>query len=111
MKIKNNDNVLVTAGKDRGKTGKVIRINSKKSNVVVEKVNIRTKHIRKTANNAGERVKFEAPINVSNVMLICPSCSKATRVGYQVPKEGKKVRTCKKCSASVDQSFAKKKTK
>jgi len=111
MKIKTNDNVLVTTGKDKGKTGNVLRVISAKDQIVVEKVNIRTKHIRKTANNQGDRVKYEAPISVSNVMLICPQCSKAARVGYQVPEKGKKVRICKKCNAAVDQKFAKKKTK
>ena len=111
MKIKTNDNVLVTTGKDKGKTGNVLRVISKKNQIVVEKVNIRTKHIRKTANNQGDRIKLEAPINVSNVMLICPQCNKAARVGYQVPEKGKKVRICKKCSASVDKSFEKKKAK
>ena len=86
----------------------VININD---NVLVENVNISKKHFKKTANSQGDRVKFEAPISVTNVMLICPQCSKAARVGYQVPEEGKKVRICKKCNAAVDQSFSKKKTK
>lgn len=111
MKIKVNDNVLVAAGKDKGKTGKVLKIVSKKDQIVVEKVNIRTKHVRKSTNHPGEKVRYEAGINVSNVMLVCPQCKKATRVGYQVPKEGKKVRVCKKCSATVDQSFSKKQAK
>ncbi len=111
MKIKTNDNVLVTTGKDKGKTGNVLRVITSKNQIVVEKVNIRTKHIRKTANKQGEKVKYEAPISVSNVLLVCPQCSKSTRVGYQVPEKGKKVRICKKCNAAVDQSFSKKKTK
>lgn len=111
MKIKTNDNVLVTTGKSKGKTGNVLRVNLKKEQILVEKVNIRTKHIKKTANSKGERVKLEAPINVSNVLLICPQCKKATRVGYQVPKKGQKIRICKKCNASVEQGFKKKKAK
>ena len=111
MKIKTNDNVLVTTGKDKGKTGNVLRVLSSKNQIVVEKVNIRTKHIKKTVNSQGDRVKYEAPINASNVMFICPQCSKAVRVAYQIPDEGKKVRICAKCNASVDQKFSKKKAK
>lgn len=111
MKIKTSDNVLVTTGKDKGKTGSVLRVITAKQQVVVEKVNIRTKHIRKTSNKPGDKVKYEAPINASNVMLVCPQCSKAVRVGYQVPQTGKKVRVCKKCNAALDKSFSKKKTK
>lgn len=111
MKIKTNDNVLVTTGKDKGKTGSVLRVDSGKGQIVVEKVNIRTKHIKKTANSQGQRIKLEAPISVSNVMLVCPQCSKSTRVGYQVPEKGKKVRVCKKCKAAVDSTFKKKKAK
>ena len=111
MKIKTNDNVLVTTGKNKGKTGAVLRVNSVKNQIVVEKINIRTKHIRKTASAAGDRVKLETPISVSNVMLICPHCSKVTRVGYKTSKKEKKVRVCKKCNAVVDLLFKKKKVK
>ena len=111
MKIKTSDTVLVTTGKYKGKTGNVLRVVADKKQVVVEKVNIRTKHVRKTANNKGDKIKYEAPIDASNVMLICPQCSKAVRVGYQIPEKGKKIRVCKKCSATVDKTFAKKKTK
>ena len=62
MKIHVDDNVLVTTGKDKGKTGKVIRVFKKTSKVVIEKINLRTKHIKKTAQQAGQRVKYEAPI-------------------------------------------------
>ena len=111
MKIKTSDNVIVITGKDKGKIGKVARVALKKKQVVIEKVNIRTKHVKKTANRAGERVRFEAPINISNVMLVCPQCNKRTRVGYQVPDSGKKIRICKKCNASVELTFQKKKSK
>jgi len=107
MKIKVNDNVLVIAGKYRGKTGKVMRVFKKQNRVTVEKVNIRTRHIRKTATQAGQRIQYEAPMAVSNVKLICPSCKKPTRVGYSVLESGKKYRICKKCNESVEQSLEK----
>lgn len=103
MKIKVGDNVLVTTGKYRNKTGKVIRLYKKTSQVVVEKINIRTKHIKKTTTKAGERIQFEAPFNISNVKVICPQCSKAVRVGYIKPENAKKQRICKKCKEVIDQ--------
>jgi large subunit ribosomal protein L24 len=106
MKIKVKDKVLVTAGKNKGKTGSVMRVYDKTNRVTVEKVNIRTKHIRKTATAAGQRIKYEAPFDVSKIMLICPNCNKATRVGYKVPKTGKKFRVCLKCKESVEQAVS-----
>jgi large subunit ribosomal protein L24 len=108
MKIKVNDNVLVITGKDRNKTGKVIRTNAKDEKVVVEKLNMRTKHIRKTQTSPGSKITFEAPMNVSNVMAICPNCKKATRVGYKKLETGKKQRICKKCNESLDKIESKK---
>lgn len=107
MKIKAKDKVLVTAGKYKGKTGTVIRILEKQSKITVEKVNIRTRHIKKTATHAGQKLQYEAPFAVSNVKLICPSCNKATRIAYKTPDKGKKYRICKKCSESVEQAKSK----
>lgn len=107
MKIKANDKVLVTAGKYNGKTGKVMRVFKKTNRITVEKVNIRTRHIKKTSNQAGQRIKYEAPFDVSKIMLICPNCNKATRVGYSIPKTGKKFRVCLKCRESVEQAISK----
>lgn len=103
MKIKVNDKVLVQAGKDKGKVGKVLRVLKKSSKIVVEKVNIRIKHIKKTPQKAGEKISFEAPLNISNVMIVCPNCEKTTRVGYLIPEKGNKQRICKKCKQSLDQ--------
>ncbi|KKP37696.1 50S ribosomal protein L24 [Candidatus Peregrinibacteria bacterium RIFOXYC2_FULL_33_13] len=97
MKVKANDNVLVIAGKEQGKTGKVIKTYKKANKLTIEKINIRTKHIKKTNIKAGERIRYEAPINASNVKVICPSCSKATRIGYKIGEDKKKKRFCKKC--------------
>jgi len=102
MKIKTDDHVLVIAGKDRGKVGKVMRIAQTDNKVVVEKTNIRTKHVKKTQEHPGQIIKYEAPISVSNVMLICPSCKKTTRIGYRKLENGKKQRICKKCGQAVE---------
>lgn len=107
MRIKKNDTVLVISGKDKGKKGKVIRTLRSDNRVVVEKANIVKKHIKKTRERAGERIEFESPMHASNVQVICPSCNKLTRIKMQVSKSGKKIRTCKKCEASVEQKFVK----
>lgn len=113
MKIRLDDNVLIITGKDRGKTGKVMRVLDKRNHVVVEKVNIRTKHIKKKPGQAGQKIHYEAPISASNVMIICPQCSKTTRVGCLMLnlKDKKKQRVCKKCSQSLDKLVERKKTK
>lgn len=107
MKIKVKDKVLVIAGKYKGKTGVVMRVLEKQNKITVEKVNIRTRHIKKTATHAGQRLQYEAPFSASNVALICPSCNKATRVAYKAPEKGKKYRVCKKCGESVEQAKSK----
>ena len=102
MKIKVNDKILVTAGKYKGKTGKVMHTLQKSGRITVEKVNIRTRHIKKTATRAGERIQYEAPFDASNAMLICPSCNKATRVTYKTEgKADKRHRVCKKCGEAL----------
>ena len=111
MKVKQNDTVLVITGKDRGKVGKVLKVYESKKAVSVDKVNIATKHVKKTATRAGGMIKFEKPVHVSNVKVVCPHCNKAIRVGYSVPAEGKKVRICKKCEASIDATVHSKKKK
>lgn len=108
MKVKMNDKVLVITGKDRNKTGRVTRIVSKSDKVVVEKVNMRTKHIKKTQTAPGSKIQFEAAMPVSNVQVICPNCNKVTRVGYKKLESGKKQRMCKKCSESLDKASTKK---
>ena len=95
MKVKLNDQIVVISGKDKGKKGKIMKMISNKEKVVVEKVNIRTKHIKKKSDKPGERIQFEAPIHVSNVMILCPKCNKKTRIGYQKLDKQKKQRICK----------------
>lgn len=102
MKIKVNDKVLVISGKDKGKVSKVIRVIAKHNKIVVEKVNMRTKHIKKTSTRAGEKITFEAPLDVSNVMVMDPKENKPTRVGYKVLENGKKERISKLSGVSLD---------
>jgi len=102
MKLKTNDQVVIIAGKDKGKKGKIMKVLIKNNKIVVEKVNIRTKHIKKTAQKAGERIQYEAPIDASNAMIVCPNCSKASRIGYKKLENKKKERICKKCNETLD---------
>ncbi len=101
-KIKREDLVVVIAGKDKGKKGKVIRVLPKKQRLVVEGVNIVKKHQRPTATKPGGIIEMPAPIHVSNVMLLCPKCGQATRVGFTFLEDGTKVRKCKKCGEVID---------
>ena len=101
MKIKTGDTVVVIAGKERNKTGKVLRILEKSSRVVIEGLNNVTRHVKKTANKKGQKLSFEAPIHSSNVMLLDPKTKKATRIGYKVNKEGKKERITKKSNSVI----------
>lgn len=105
MKVKLNDKVLVISGKDKSKTGRVIRVITKHRQITVEKINMRTKHIKKTKAAPGEKITFEAPIDVSNAVIICPSCNKPTRASYNVIKDGKKERVCKKCGETLDKQL------
>ena len=102
MKIKTNDNVKVMSGKDAGKTGKVIQVFPKEEKVVVEGVHIMKKNIK--ANKKGEKgqqIELSAPLHVSKLMLICPKCSRETRVGYRLEANDKK-RVCRKCKELID---------
>lgn len=102
MKLKKNDKVLVISGKDRGKVGRITRIIVKSSRLVVEGVNIRTKHIKKTQQQAGQKITFEAPISISNVMILDPSNNKPTRIGYKMLDNGKKERVSRLTGTSLD---------
>lgn len=102
--VKKNDKVVVLTGRDRGKQSRVIEVDPKYGRVRVEGVAVVKDHIRPnpTRGIQGGIVEKEALINVSNVMLICPSCSKPTRIARHEEKEGRKVRSCKKCGAIID---------
>ena len=105
-RIKKGDTVEVIAGDDRQMRGEVIRVLPRDNRIVVSGVGMVIKH--QSAQRAGRsqmqggRIQFEAPINLSNVMLVCPKCSKPTRVGAKVLDDGMKVRVCKKCGESVE---------
>jgi large subunit ribosomal protein L24 len=101
MKIKKGDTVLVISGKWRGKTGKVLRTFPRELKVLVEGVNIVKKHQKpKRAGEKGQIVEIPKPIPVSKVKLICPSCKKATRVGYKIEGD-EKFRVCKECGQKI----------
>jgi large subunit ribosomal protein L24 len=102
MKLKVNDQVMVIAGKDKGKSGRVTKVNHKINKVTVEKVNLRTKHIKKRQNQAGEKITYEAPLSASNVMVIDPKSNKPTRIKYKKLASGKKERLSVKSDVSLD---------
>lgn len=103
LHVKTNDTVFVLTGKDKGKQGKVLRANPEAGRVIVEGVNIVTKHQKpRGAGMQGGIVKMEAAINASNVLPVCAKCSKPTRVGHKIVDGGRKARVCKKCGAEFD---------
>ena len=103
MKIRKNDNVLVIAGKDRGKKGKVRFAYPKKERLLVEGVNFVKKHTRalRQVRQAGI-IEREATIHMSNVMVVCSKCNKPTRIGFRFLEDGKKVRICRLCNEVID---------
>ncbi|MBI5414324.1 50S ribosomal protein L24 [Candidatus Peregrinibacteria bacterium] len=107
MRVKVGDTVMVITGKDKGKKGKIIRVFPKADRVVVEKMNIVTKHVKKNRDKAGERIEKEAPIHVSNVMVMCPETKKPTRVRYEIPKKGRKFRVAVRSGANLEKPFVK----
>ena len=101
--IKKNDIVMVIAGKEKGKTGKVLRIFPKRDRAVVEKVNFIKRHMRPGAHSRqGGIVEKENPINISNLMVVCGKCTDPTRVGRRVLEDGSRVRYCKKCDEIIE---------
>lgn len=106
QRIKRGDTVEVIAGVDKGIRGEVLRVIPKDDRVVIERVNIVKKHQRPMQAGRSQIqpgiIEFEAPIHMSNVMLVCPQCDEATRVGYRINEDGVKVRTCRKCGDDID---------
>jgi large subunit ribosomal protein L24 len=101
VKVLRNDTVEVIAGKDRGKRGKVRTVLPKENRVVVENINVYKRHLRRGRARQAGIVEFEAPLQASNVMVVCPSCDKPTRVGYEITEDDNKVRICKQCNAEL----------
>jgi len=101
MKIKKNDEVLVTAGKDKGKRGKVDKLFPKSHKVIVGGLNISKRHLKpRGKDQPGSIIDLVKPLPVESVALVCPKCNQATRVGYKF-EAGEKVRFCKKCSQTI----------
>jgi|SRR3989344_8132633 len=99
MKVKKGDTILVISGKDSGKVAKILKSFPKEGKVLVEGVNLKSKHIRpKKQGEKGQVVKVPAPFDMSNVKFICQKCGKATRLGYKIIGD-KKFRICKKCKS------------
>lgn len=102
LSIRTGDKVRVIAGKDKGKEAKVLATIPHKERIIVERVNMMKKHARATQQNPkGGILEIEAPLHVSNVMLVCPSCSQPTRIGRR-REDGTRIRMCKKCGNDID---------
>jgi len=101
MKVKKGDTVLIISGKDRGRTAKVLKSFPKEKSVLVEGINLKSKHIKpKRQGEKGQVVKVPTPLDVSNVKIICPKCGKPARMGYKITSD-KKFRICKKCKSEI----------
>ena len=102
-KIKKNDTVLVIAGRERGKKGKVAQVNTATGRVVIEGVNVVKRHTRPRGTTAqGGILEKEAPLHLSNVMLVCSRCDHPVRIGFRFLDDGNKVRTCRNCGEIID---------
>jgi large subunit ribosomal protein L24 len=106
QRIKKGDTVEIIAGKDLGERGEVKAVYPKENRVLVDGINIVKRH-QKARQQGNQQIpaqilEKEAALDLSNVMLVCPSCSKRTRVGYRVREDGRKVRACKKCGADIE---------
>ena len=102
MSIKKDDLVVVLSGKDKGKQGKVLEVMPKEGKVVVEKINVVSRHTKpRKQGDQGGILKKEAPIYACKVQRVCPKCGKPTRAAHKVQADGKKVRICKKCGAEI----------
>jgi large subunit ribosomal protein L24 len=104
ISIRKGDNVRVMAGKDAGKSGRVLSVNPRKNTVIVEHANLIKRHTRPNPakNIKGGIVEKEAAMNVSKVMIVCSSCGKHARIGHNVLADGTKVRSCKRCGTTLD---------
>jgi large subunit ribosomal protein L24 len=102
--VRRNDTVVVIAGKDRGKRGRVLKVLPEKNRVVIEGVNFVKRHTRPnpSRNVKGGIVEREAPLHASNVQVVCPECGARTRIGRRLLGDGRKVRVCRKCEGVVD---------
>lgn len=103
LSIRKDDTVLVISGKEKGKRGRVLSVNPSESKLLVEKINVIKKHMKPSRKyTQGGIIEREAPLHISNVMLICPKCNKAARINNTVLNDGRKVRICNKCREVLD---------
>lgn len=102
LKIKKGDKVVITTGKDKGKTGKVLKVLPDKSRIVVEGTNLVKKHIRRRSESEPGGIKeIPASLNISNAALFCPNCNRGSRFGVKISKDKSKVRICKRCQKPI----------
>ena len=100
--LRGNDKVEVITGKDKGRVGKISRIDHESGRVYVERINLIKKHKKASeASQSGQILEIEAGLQISNVMLVCPECTETARVGRYILEDGNKVRICKKCNATI----------
>ncbi|MCP3851553.1 MAG: 50S ribosomal protein L24 [Gammaproteobacteria bacterium] len=101
--LRTEDQVEVIAGKDKGRVGKVLKIDRQRNRVVVERINMIKKHQKPVdASQPGQIVEREASIHISNVKIVCPECTETVRTGKKILEDGSKVRVCKKCNATLE---------
>ncbi len=101
-RLKKGDTIKVIAGKEKGKTGKILSTNPTRERVVVEKINLIKRHKKADAKGKGGIVEKEGSIHISNVMYLCSKCDTGVRVGYKITDDGKKTRVCAKCHETLD---------
>lgn len=103
MQIRKNDSVMVIAGKERGKTGKVLRVITKKDAVIIERLNLVKRHTKpRGPQQPGGIVEKEAHIPVSNIMIMCDKCNAPVRLGRKILGDGQKIRICRRCGEATD---------
>jgi len=104
-KIKKGDTVMVTSGRERGKTGKVLSIHPADGKVIVEKLNLIKRHTKPNQKvKQGGIIEREAPLSIANVMFMCGNCSKPSRLGIKLLNDGRRVRICKKCQEVIERT-------
>ncbi|NWF52212.1 MAG: 50S ribosomal protein L24 [Nitrospirae bacterium] len=102
LSIKKNDTVLVITGKEKGKKGRVISVDKERKKILIERINVIKRHMKPSKKySQGGIIEKEAPLHISNVMLLCPKCGKPTRISNTILSDGGKVRSCKKCKEVI----------
>jgi large subunit ribosomal protein L24 len=102
--IKKDDTVMVVAGKEKGKSGKVIRIIRKKDAIVIDRLNFVKRHLKAGGSHGkGGIMEKEAPIHISNIQLLCKKCNLPTRIGKKTLEDGRRMRVCRKCGEAIDE--------